>query len=467
MASVSWIGRLFGVKPKPAPLNGSDFELRARIFPADTEMELRFVARSRWAKKNLHRVEVGYIRDDARYMHGDPGELHPGDNDYEKLPHRVEGDTIVVPHVILRGEFRHAFVIDPPVGNWRQRHAPYPVMSLAPDIFGLRPYKGGIHQHSSVSDGKGTPSQHVGYARAAGFDFVSVTDHAKYAQNAEAIAFAAESGSGLAVYTGEEMHSPDTVLHSICLGASGPMSRLVRDEEFLRDTAPMLAELKARFPEAAELELQCAAEARWLCERARKSGARLLVYCHPQWIRRSRIHAFPLFNELMLREGDFDAIEAINGYAGKPSHRNMVNAAMLYEMAAETGRKRAFTYGSDSHKPATEWFYKRNWNLFFGPDASLDSFCDAVKSFHSVCGVADREGETLFYGPTRFVSYARFLRDIDFFGEHDRLAAKQAELLLDYCAGRKSLKPEIEELAREITASTERYFWSASASALK
>ena len=463
MGNVSWIGKLFGVKPKPAPLNGDDFELRERIFPADTEMELRFTARSRWAKKNLPRVEVGYIRDDARYMHGDPGELHPGDNDYEILPHRIEGDTIVVPHVILRGEFRHAFVIDPPVENWRQRHAPYPVMSLAPDAFGLRPYKGGIHQHSSVSDGVGTPSQQVGYARAGGFDFVSVTDHAKYAQNAEAIGYAAETGCGLEVYVGEEMHSPATVLHSICLGAPEAMSRLKRDEEFARDIAPELTRLREEYPDAAEYELQCIAEALWLIARARKSGAKLLVYCHPQWIRRSRIHAFPLFNEYMLRRADFDAIEAINGYAGKPSHRNMVNAAMLYEMAAETGRKRAFTYGSDSHQPETEWFYKRNWNLIFAPDASLDSFCDAVKSFHSVCGIADRVGETLFYGPSRFVSYARFLRDIDFFGEHDRLAQRQAELLRKYCAGVKSLKPEIEELARAITESTERYFWRGTA----
>ena len=465
MGNVSWIGRLFGAKPKPVPLNGADFELPARIYPADTELELRFTARSRWAKKNLHRVEVGYIRDDARYMHGDSGELHPGDNDYEILPHRVEGDVIVVPHVILRGEFRHAFVIDPPVNHWRQRHASYPVMSLAPDIFDLRPYKGGIHQHSVVSDGVGTPSQQVGYARAAGFDFVSVTDHAKYEQNAEAVGFAAETGCGLEVYVGEEMHSPSAVLHSICLGAPAVMSRLKRDGEFARDIEPALTKLRAEYPGAAPYELQCIAEALWLIDRARRSGAKLLVYCHPQWVRRNRVHAFRLFNEYMLNHADFDAIEAINGYAGKPSHRNMVNVAMLYEMAAETGRKRAFTYGSDSHAPETEWYYKRNWNLIFAPDASLESFCRAVKSFHSVCGIADRVGETLFYGPSRFVSYARFLRDIGFFDEHDRLARKQAALLRRCCAGKRWRKSEIENLARAIDASTERYFWKASSAA--
>ena len=35
MIGFSRIGRFFGVKPKPAPLNGGDFELRERIFPAE------------------------------------------------------------------------------------------------------------------------------------------------------------------------------------------------------------------------------------------------------------------------------------------------------------------------------------------------------------------------------------------------------------------------------------------------
>ena len=35
-----------------------------------------------------------------------------------------------------------------------------------------------------------------------------MTDHGKYEQNPIAAAFAAETGCGIAVYPGEEMHSP-------------------------------------------------------------------------------------------------------------------------------------------------------------------------------------------------------------------------------------------------------------------
>ena len=433
------------------------FELVERIYPADTMLkELRFTAKSDWAKENIGKVVVRYVRDDSRFMNDPENGVH--ESGWETLPHRVEGNEIVVPNVIFRGEFRHAFTVDLPKPEPKKRRPACLVISLKSDLFALRPFKGSIHQHSNVSDGRGTPAQHIQYARAAGFDFVSVTDHGKYAQNPAAIAFAAETGCGIAVYPGEEMHSPHGILHSICLGAPDKMTR-GRSPEFTRDIAPILAELKKRFPDTAEYELQCTAEALWIVDNARRNGAKLLVYCHPQWVRANRLHAFPLFNRIMLREADFDAIEAVNGFAGRPGHRNMVGIAELYEMAAETGQVRPLTYGSDSHKPPQDWFYKLGFNLIFAPDPSLDSFAAAVKNFRSVGAFSDhRESPTLFYGPKRMVWYARFLRDIGFFKRHDWLAAQQAALLGRYIAGDKSVKPKIEELAQAISAARERFF---------
>ena len=438
------------------------FEFVERIYPADTKLkELRFVAKSDWAKENLKKVVVGYVRDDMRYMNDVKDDVHDDNNDYEKLPSRVEGDAIVVPDVILRGEFRHTFVIDLPEAKGRKRHCVLPVISLLPDLFALRPFKGSIHQHSKVSDGAGTPAQHIQYARTAGFDFVAVTDHGKYEQNPMAIAFAAETGCGIEVYPGEEMHSPGAALHSLCIGAPEKMSRK-RTPEFGKEIAPKLAELKKRFPGTATEELRCTAEALWVVDNARKHGAKLIVYCHPQWVRANRLHALPIFNRIMLREAPFDAIEAVNGSVGKTGHRNAVNLAELYEMAAETGKVRPLTYGSDSHNPTKQWFFKRGFNLIFAPDASVDSFAEAVKTFHSVGAYSDhKDGPTIFFGPKRMVWYACFLRDIGFFVNHDKLAAQQAALLKKYIEGDKSVKPEIETLAKEIPASTETYFYKA------
>ena len=54
------------------------------------------------------------------------------------------------------------------------------VYSIFEDLVGLIAYKGDTHLHSNRSDGEGTPFE-VGCAyRAAGYDFIAITDHHRY-----------------------------------------------------------------------------------------------------------------------------------------------------------------------------------------------------------------------------------------------------------------------------------------------
>ena len=431
------------------------FELPERIYPADIDTELRFTAKSEWAKKNLNVVRVGYVRDDSRFMNSDK----PQRNGYENLPVRIDGNDLVV-RARLRGEHRHTFLLTVPAekGKKPEKRA-IAVLTLGPELFRLRPFKGNTHQHSNVSDGKYSPEEHVAWARHAGFDFVSVTDHGKHTQNNRALAAAGESGSGLRVYVGEEMHSPQGVLHSIALGAPQALSR-PRSAEFQAEIKPLLDRLKKEHPEVDAAELLFLAESLNRVETAHKAGA-MVVYCHPQWMRLHRLNAFPFYNDYLLRHGNFDAVEIVNGPLDQPNHNhNLVHAGKLYELAAETGKKIPVVAGSDCHDVKRSWYYPHVFNIIFAPDASFDSFRSAVKEFRSVAAAGTKK-DKYYFGPSQFIAYAYFLDEIGFWQDHDKLARRQAELLIRYLNGEKTVKPEIERLAGEINAAREKFFFRA------
>ena len=59
------------------------------------------------------------------------------------------------------------------------------IYAVAEDLVGINGYKGDTHLHTNRSDGQGEPFD-VGCAyRAAGYDFIAITDHHKYAPSLE------------------------------------------------------------------------------------------------------------------------------------------------------------------------------------------------------------------------------------------------------------------------------------------
>ena len=220
------------------------FDPGARIYPADSMVTLRFRAVSGWAKRNFRSVRVGYIRDDRRFTNG--REMRERGPRFESLKFKREGDDTIVVTVPLRGEHEHSFVFLLPrkKGDRTADMRFCSVYTLAPDAFGLRPFKGEFHQHSNLSDGRTDPRNHVQYARAAGLDFVAVTDHRKTEQNDIVAAVAKDSGCGLVTYRGEEMHNVCSILHAVCLGAPEAMSIGQRTPELVAGAEPILRELR-------------------------------------------------------------------------------------------------------------------------------------------------------------------------------------------------------------------------------
>ncbi len=75
-------------------------------------------------------------------------------------------------------------------------------------------YKGNLHTHTTLSDGRLTPEEAIEMYRGAGYDFISITDHRKRYPNRELDGFIVLSG-------GEYHHQPGvTAYHILGLGMS-------------------------------------------------------------------------------------------------------------------------------------------------------------------------------------------------------------------------------------------------------
>ena len=438
---------------------GYAFEPSARIYPANSMVTLRFRAVSAWGKKNFKAVRVGYIRDDRRFTDGKTfRERGPRFEDLKFA--REGGDTIVVT-VPLRGEHEHVFYFYLPrkKGEKDPGTRRVAIYTLAPDAFGLRPFKGEFHQHSTLSDGGTPPQDHVRYAREAGLDFIAVTDHRHKEQDAVVAAVAKNSGCGLVTYPGEEMHNPTNVLHSVCIGAPEVMSIRERDSRLAAGIKPILAELRRELPGMHDSERRALAEALYIARRARKHGA-VVIYCHPHWSPNGRYNAPPEFTRYILSHDYFDAVEICNGQF---RHGNCLTAALLYEIAAEKGKRWPVTSASDLHNVSKVHVLKRNFNILFAPDCSFEEFAKGLREYRLVAAVEtmniNKNGtRPVFFGSWRFVKLANFLEGNGYWRKHDKLAASQAPLIKRFLAGDKSVVPELRRIAAEIDALRESWY---------
>ena len=438
------------------------FDPGARIYPADSLVTLRFRAVSGWAKKNFRSVKVGYVRDDRRFTNG--REMRERGPRFESLKFKREGDDTIVVTVPLRGEHEHSFVFHLPrkKGDRTPDMRFCAVYTLAPDAFRLRPFKGEFHQHSNVSDGRTPPRDHVRHARAAGLDFLAVTDHCSSRQNPVVAAAARDSGCGLVTYPGEEMHNVCNILHSVCLGAPEVMTMRERTPKLTAGAARILRELRSEVPSMHDSERRSLAEALYIARRARKNGA-VLIYCHPHWKPHGRYNAPPEFTRYILTHDYFDAVEISNGQF---SHHNNLTAALIYEIAAEKGRRWPVVSASDLHNVSNIAVLKRNYNLLFAPNCSFAEFRRGLREFRVVAAVETmsmnkRASRPIFFGSWRFVKLASFIEATGYWRRHDKLTDAQVPLLEKFLAGDKSAVPELRRIAAEIDALREGLYCNA------
>jgi hypothetical protein len=111
------------------------------------------------------------------------------------------------------------------------------VYALDDDLFALRPFKGDTHVHTTRSDGKKPPFETACDYRAAGYDFIAITDHHKYEPSIETQKEISSRTDEFTVFRGEEVHNgPMGYVHIVNFGGKSSVSRIIDDKpEYVRE----------------------------------------------------------------------------------------------------------------------------------------------------------------------------------------------------------------------------------------
>ena len=421
----------------------------ARVYPAETTLELRTELDERIAAEESCRITIRYIRDDWRRDDLSCTDLSEGDRSYwQEIPLTREGRLLRFP-LTFHGEHEHTLVIiaDLPEGRFSETHSFY---SLNEDLALLKPYKGNIHTHSTQSDGLVPPLETACIMRRSGFDFFSLTDHCVYTRELE---FLERSQCGFVCYPGEEAQTIPGVNHVLSLGVPFSITRWrdAADSDYSRrvralEDSPPCSVLPPH-------ERNLAAQTEILFRKIRESGG-VSVFCHPYWFCENRFYSTVTETDFLLRNGSYDALEVGNSRVERMALLN----AKLKELAGEGAMDRPLVGSSDWHGREGQ-LSNKDYTVIFAASPDFSDFAAAVRAGRCV-GVGGRQDEFAF-GSFRLVKYTYFLIRHFFAPLHDPLCEKQGEALLRLLKSNAPLSPEISDLRKEIESLYLRFFPSA------
>ena len=172
----------------------------------------------------------------------------------------------------------------------------------------MRYYKGNLHMHTTRSDGVKTPGEALRLYKAAGYDFVALTDHYVYGEGGEA-------ENGLLVISGAEYDTGtnvrDGIYHIVGLG-------MERDPGMVNTAKPCPQEI---------------------IDRIHQAGG-LAVLAHPAWSLDTP--------EDIARKRGFDMLEIYNTLSGKPWNCRPYSG-LIADMLAAQGIYYPLTAVDDAH----------------------------------------------------------------------------------------------------------------------
>ncbi|MBQ8508970.1 MAG: hypothetical protein IJ493_03590 [Clostridia bacterium] len=310
------------------------------------------------------------------------------------------------------------------------------VYALEDDLYERRPLKGDTHVHSCRSDGQDTPAVVAANYRAAGFDFMALTDHHRYEPSVEAIEAYRDVKLGMTQLRGEEVHSPETYLHIVNFGGSFSVNKLFQDDKdmfyrevgYINRTEPIpFTDERSRFVYASAL---------W-CARMIRRGGGIAIFPHPYWI--SNMFNVPDdMTRALLMNDVFDAFELIGGQS---AHENNFQTQRYYELREEYLEKRGkrlsipLLGASDSHGTINRPWFNRKYSVVFAKSRSEADIVSAIRE-GQCCAVEVYEDSSNYtvHGTYRLSSYARFLCE-NYFPRTEKFCATEGELMREYTLG--------------------------------
>ncbi len=381
--------------------------------------------------------------------------------DYREFPEAVypctpnEQGDLTVTH-LFAGEQKHVILLERPESDlsspyreltYRPKYgentnAILAVYSLAPDLYGLKGYKGEVHCHTYASDGIQDIPHTVGNYRAAGYDFLAITDHYISFGSEQARALYYDAPLAMTLLFGEEVHVPQERIHAVHLGGRASVNAYFREhkQEVLQEVESLAQQLD--LPDNV-----CKTDYAWRVWSANKSRelGGLAVLAHPHWVwNEVYFMAEPLTVQL-LKDGLYDALDLRDSDID-------VSVALWHEMEKQGltipvvgSTDSHYTAAYDPHTPA-----KGGYTLVFAPDRSEQSLLNAIQAGNCLCVMTDLSPE-FAVGPYRLVKYGRFLLE-NFYPYYMWLCRSQASVVSQYTAEQEPLLSALTKQSEQFIA---------------
>lgn len=411
-----------------------------RVYRADTQVEFCTLLEPELADVPEKSLRVRYVRDDWRASDLTVTNIsRKEDSLWEEISFRKNGRELSF-QIKLCGEHEHAVMIIHTLENGDEFFEKHAFYTVEKDLAAVLPYKGNVHTHSTLSDGRVSPEEALCTMRSSGFDFFALTDHNRYH---DAFPEFERYGSGFVCFAGEEASStPLGVNHILSLGSSASIAEWQNAPDSDFHTRVAALEKEEPYASLPPHERTLAAQTETIFRKIRSLGG-VSVFCHPYWVCESRYYSTPEENDCLLRHGSFDALE-IGNY--KVERMCLLNARIM-ELARECGFRKPFIGASDWHARPIQ-FSDKDYTMIFAPTPEFEDFARAIRSEYCVA-VGGYQDEFTF-GSFRLVQYANFLRTYFFQPLHDPLCKKQGELLLEAHRNNATDFTEIVKLKTEI-----------------
>ena len=307
--------------------------------------------------------------------------------------------------------------------------AVFQIYALRKDLFRMMPYKGDFHMHSNCSDGMETPEYVAATNRKTGYDFMSLTDHKKYAPSLVAQQAMAGFGCDMLVCPGEEVHLKDNPVHIINFGGRSSVNELAfaDEEKYLAGVREYEKSIPENYDPCTRFQV---AASEWTFDRIRETGG-ISMFSHPFWRPQHHNYIGEDVIDLLLERQKFDVLEVIGGFY-RNVESNILSVARWQEEQSK-GRKIPVAGISDSHNcdgALTGWYY----TVIFAEDLSFDSLAAAIRDNRSVAVQWIPDTYPMVVGPFRLVKFVFFLLR-EFYPGHDELCRIEGEIMRRALAG--------------------------------
>lgn len=323
------------------------------------------------------------------------------------------------------------------------------VYSVFEDLVGVTAFKGDTHLHTNRSDGEGTPFE-VGCAyRAAGYDFISITDHHQYFPSVGEKDEFAELTDEFTVFRGEEVHNRGMgYTHIINFDGDFCVNDIVENKKDYVESEMNKILQNTKIDDNVADKQDCAYRI-FVADQIRK-GNGVAIMAHPFWDCYGEYHMPTKTVEYLLKNNCYDALEllAADDIVG---HNGSNLQIALYSDLLSQGVKVALLGASDSHSTkSADSLFNKQYSFVFAKDR--ESIKAAIKDRKSVAVWAVDKVNYMVFGEYRWVKYARFLFD-EYFPTYQKLAKKHAAALaVKDMAKIKQVEKQITKYKKEFFA---------------